>query len=185
MAKSLPFSISGSRLVEPVLGTELVLGDEATGPFESFEVGGHIIPGGANIPALFVTPGTTIKAALEAIASALDAGSGVVTPKTAAYPIVAADNYNTFTNEGAAGDPALRQLTLPSAVKDLTFRFYCQDASGLQIKAAAGDTIRVGGSVSAVAGTMTLNDVGTWITLTAINATEWIGHDSLGLVDVV
>ena len=81
------------------------------------------------------------------------------------------DVHKVFTNEGATAET---HITLNTAVAGKTFAFFVQDADGLQINAGAGDTIRIGGSVSATAGFISSTTVGDFVTLVAINSTEWV-----------
>jgi hypothetical protein len=87
-----------------------------------------------------------------------------------------------FTNEGAS---ALIVFNLPTAVTNTTtggyyYNFFVQDADGLQVVAAAGDTIRVGPSVSAAAGNIQSTTIGSSIRLHCINATEWVCEAVVG-----
>jgi hypothetical protein len=81
------------------------------------------------------------------------------------------------TNEGATGEV---NLVLPSAVANMSITFVCQDADGIKATAATGDTIRIGGSVSAAAGNVASTTIGSVVDLVAINATEWIAKYSSG-----
>lgn len=82
-----------------------------------------------------------------------------------------------LTNEGTT---ARNYNTLPSAAAGMSFEFVVQDADGMRIVAAAGDTIRVAGSVSAAAGYIQNATVGSAIRLLAVNATEWIAVNYVG-----
>jgi len=89
---------------------------------------------------------------------------------------------NFITNEGAS---AIIVFNLPTAVTNTTtggyhYSFYVQDVDGLQIVAAAGDTIRVGGLVTAAAGNISSTVIGSCITLQCINATEWVCESIIG-----
>jgi hypothetical protein len=99
------------------------------------------------------------------------AGSGA--PNVLAAP----ESRKLLTNEGAGAEA---YHTLPAAAAGLGYSFYCQTASGIRIVAAAGDTIRLGPSVSAAAGFVRSEVVGSALTLVAINATEWV---ALAIVD--
>jgi len=88
------------------------------------------------------------------------------------------DRDNFFTNEGAS---ALQVFTLPSAAQNFTYTFHVQDADGLQVTAAAGDTIRIGGSVSAAAGNTSSVSIGSCIKLQCINVTEWVAVSVVGV----
>lgn len=84
---------------------------------------------------------------------------------------------NTYSNEGAA---AIVPFTLPSARVGYKFAFIVQDADGIRVTAASGDTIRINGSVSAAAGKIESTTVGSVVELLAINATEWVATRSSG-----
>ena len=76
-----------------------------------------------------------------------------------------------LTNEAAAG---AINFTLPTATAGLTYEFYIQAAQELKVTAAAGDTIRNAGTVSAAAGDIKASTVGNLVKIVAINGTEWI-----------
>ena len=104
-----------------------------------------------------------------------------VEAKTATYNIDATnDQGRTFTNEGSAGLASARPFNLPTAVAGESFTFVTQDADLLRVVAAAGDTIRLGRTVSAVAGNIESTAIGDVIELIAINATEWIARSIVG-----
>ena len=105
-------------------------------------------------------------------------GQVFVDPRTAASVTVSADVSRTaFTNEGAT---AQVNFNLPTAAANLEYTFVVQDTDGIQITAAAGDTIRVAATVSAAAGTAAASTVGNVLRLVAINATEWIAVSVIG-----
>ena len=106
-----------------------------------------------------------------------DVEANTTTPKT----IVAAESRRLFTNEGATVEIV---HNLPSAVKDLEYSFCVQDADGIQINAAAGDTIRLANQVSIAAGFVESAVVGSCVRLVAINATEWVAENIVGVWDV-
>lgn len=87
------------------------------------------------------------------------------------------DSWTAFTNEGAT---TLINFSLPSAAAGMQYTFIVQDADGIQVDAAGGDTIRIAGSVSAAAGNIASTTIGSTVTLLAINVTEWIAISSLG-----
>lgn len=87
------------------------------------------------------------------------------------------DNNVVFSNEGAT---ALNVNNLPTAVAGLHYRYAVQDADGIQIVASAGDTIRIAGSVSSVAGNIQSTVIGSTVHLIAINATEWVSFATNG-----
>lgn len=82
------------------------------------------------------------------------------------------ETYTLLTNEGTGAE---NHHDLPSAVAGLNFTFVVQDADGIQINAATGDTIRIGASVTATGGDIASATIGDIITLHCINTTEWIG----------
>ena len=100
-----------------------------------------------------------------------------VTLKTASYTVSVNETNALLTNEGAT---ASVPFTLPAAADGLQYQFCVQDADGLTITAAAGDTIRISSSVTAAAGTVTSTAIGSCVTLKAINATEWFAVSSIG-----
>ena len=85
--------------------------------------------------------------------------------------LAASETRRLLTNEGAAAE---NYHTLPTAAAGLEFIFYVQDGDGIRVVANAGDTIRIGASVSAAAGFVRNATVGSVLHLVAINATEWI-----------
>lgn len=91
--------------------------------------------------------------------------------------IAAAESGSVFTNEGAT---ALNYHTLPTATAGLVYTFYVQDTDGIRVVANTGDTIRIDTSVSASAGYAESTTVGSSVTLTAINATEWVATSVIG-----
>lgn len=91
--------------------------------------------------------------------------------------LVSSESRKLLTNEGATAEA---YNTLPSAAAGMEFAFAVQDADGLRVVAAAGDTIRLAGSVSAVAGFVRSTVIGSALILTAINATEWVALSVAG-----
>jgi len=91
--------------------------------------------------------------------------------------ITAAESRSVFTNEGAT---ALNYHTLPTAAAGLVYTFYVQDTDGIRVVANTGDTIRIDTAVSAAAGYAESTTVGSSVTLTAINATEWVATSVIG-----
>ena len=104
-----------------------------------------------------------------------------VVAKTLSGSITVAQNKSTFTNEGASGSVS---LTLPTAASRLSYTFYKQANQTFKVIANSGDTLRIAGSVSALAGNVELDSVGTSITILAINSTEWITTALIGSVTV-
>ena len=87
------------------------------------------------------------------------------------------ESRKLLTNEGAT---ARNDHDLPSAVAGVAYTFVVQDSDGMRINAAAGDTIRIAGSVSAAAGYIESTTIGDAVTVVAINATEWVATNLVG-----
>jgi len=84
--------------------------------------------------------------------------------------LTADETQKIFTNEGAT---ALNAHELPAAAPGITYTFVVQDADGIQVRAAAGDTIRIGANESATNGIISSTTVGEAVILVAINTTQW------------
>lgn len=100
----------------------------------------------------------------------------VVTNTGTATP-AATDSNALYTNEGDADGSV---ITLPTAAAGYSFTVYVQTAQTITVTANAGDTIRIANSVTAAAGSITSNVVGSSVTLEAINATEWVATAVVG-----
>ena len=118
---------------------------------------------------------------MDARVMALESATAAASPTTIAVThsrtLSASETGSSVTNEGAASAIV---VTLPSAVTDLTFRFYVQVAQTLEVVAGDGDTIRIGADVTAAGGSITSNTVGHSVVLVAVNNAEWIGFGSAG-----
>lgn len=110
-----------------------------------------------------------VSAPIDTIVFVPDAGRGTAYYHDGSDWVPIADRL--ITNEGTVG---IQVENLPTAALGLVFTYYVQDADGFQINAAAGDTIRLSGSVSATAGSISSTSVGSAVTLNAINDTEWV-----------
>jgi len=97
----------------------------------------------------------------------------LVAIKVAAYPIVIGDSETVFTDEGAAGAPAARALTLPIPQAGLEYTFISKSGNDIEVIAQGGTTIRIAAGVSIAGGNIVSNAIGDTVTLLAINATEW------------
>lgn len=84
--------------------------------------------------------------------------------------LTATESGTVLTNEGATAE---NYHTLPTAVAGYQFTFICQDVDGIRVVANTGDTIRVIDKVTAAAGYLSSTTIGSYVTLVAINATEW------------
>ena len=100
-----------------------------------------------------------------------------VTAQPAGGTLSGESSGTTQTNEGAT---SLSLFTLPGAAAGRVFSFVVQDSDGIRVNAAEGDTIRVGRNVSSTAGRIDCLDMGSVITLVAINSTEWIATSMVG-----
>ena len=96
---------------------------------------------------------------------------------TTTRAVLSTESGTTFTNEGATAEIP---FNLPTAVAGLWYTFIVQDADGIQVNAASGDTIRIAASVSAAAGLCESATIGNTVTLCAINATEWVATSVIG-----
>lgn len=94
--------------------------------------------------------------------------------------LVATESGTVLTNEGVTAE---NYHTLPSAVAGYKFTFVVQDADGIRITASGGDTIQpiAGTAASAAGGFIRCATLGAFITLVAINATEWVSVGSAGV----
>lgn len=91
---------------------------------------------------------------------------------------LAADDCNRVNvNDGAAGQVT---MNLPLAADGLVFPFLVTDASGFQLVAQVGETIRIGGLVSSGGGTCTSATIGSWLLLWGRTGVGWI---SMGPTD--
>jgi hypothetical protein len=94
-----------------------------------------------------------------------------VVVRTTALSVAANQTRALFTNEGATAQVV---FTLPTAAANYKYTFVVQDADGVRVTAASGDTIRIAGTATAAAGYIESTTIGNTVTLVAINATEWI-----------
>lgn len=131
---------------------------------------------GATNPAIYVkrsgTATTTGWVPLAVIGTTL-----TVEPVTDTKVPATSESGEVYTNEGDADGAT---ITLPAAANGLTYTALVQTAQTLTVTASAGDTIRLGSSVTAAAGSITSNVVGSSVTLVAINATEWAATAVVG-----
>jgi len=96
--------------------------------------------------------------------------------------LLASESGKTISN---VGTPAENYNTLPSASAGLRFTFICEDANGIRVTAAAGDTVRIVGDVSAAAGYARSTTIGSAVTFVAVDDTQWIAISALGTWTVV
>lgn len=92
-------------------------------------------------------------------------------------PPGSAESGTVYTNEGAAEGAT---LTLPAAAPGQYVTCIIQAARALVVTAGAGDTIRLGGAVTAAGGSVTSAVVGATLVLLAINTSEWVATAVVG-----
>lgn len=117
-----------------------------------------------------------LEARLAAIESSA-ATAATVIRVTIGRVLTSDDDGSTVTNQGAGGAVT---VVLPSAVSPMTMRFYVQTAQTLTVTANAGDTIRIGDNVTAQAGSIASDVVGSLVYLVAVNDAEWISFETAG-----
>lgn len=100
-----------------------------------------------------------------------------VVPNTGTAQPSPNESCSVITNEGDANGSVIE---LPTAQAGLVVTAVVQTAQTVTITANTGDTIRINTSVTAAAGSITSSAVGSTITLTAINATEWVATSTIG-----
>lgn len=100
---------------------------------------------------------------------------------TSGAPSSVTANGEFITNEGATEEA---YNALPTAAANKTATFYCKDGDGIRIVANSGDTIRLLDSVTPAAGYIRTTQVGAVVTLVAINGTEWVNKELLGIWEV-
>jgi hypothetical protein len=107
-------------------------------------------------------------------------GIAPVTKVTAAQSLQPNMSGAVFSNEGAA---ALVPFTLENLQFDITgsiYDFYVQNAFGIEIRAFAGDTIRVGTAVTPAGGKITCLVPGGFVRLQSLNLIEWVATGVIG-----
>jgi hypothetical protein len=103
----------------------------------------------------------------------------VVTAKTSDYSVVTANKSTMFTNVGAGGTV---NFTLPTAAVGLQYDFCRVANQSVTVIAGASTTIRLGAAVTASAGNISLDAVGSCARLVAISTTEWYIDSATGTV---
>jgi hypothetical protein len=101
----------------------------------------------------------------------------VVEAHTADDTLLVGESGSVHTNAAAGGTVA---LTLPAAAAGQTFTFKLMAAQALRITPAAGDAIYIGASAGAAAEYWYADAVGETVTLTAVDATNWIADSYIG-----
>ena len=135
---------------------------------------------GSDVALTFSAPpvaGQALVAISPTAASWLNPFPTVTAQTTTPKALTAIQTNSIWTNEGASAEI---NFTLPNAGGGNVFTFIVANVNGIKVTAAAGDTIRILGNVSAAAGTIEAATVGDTLTIAAINATEWVATASHG-----
>lgn len=103
-------------------------------------------------------------------AGSMIAGIAPAAPLIGATNLLASQSGAMFTNTGAV---AVVPLTLPVAALGLVYGFAVTDIDGIRVIAQAGQTIRVGATVSAAGGRIDATAIGSVVWLSAVSLTEW------------
>lgn len=101
-------------------------------------------------------------------------GGGSTINLTANTTLVSGASNNAYTNDGAA---SLIEVTLPAAAAGLKFTFLVSDPDGFKLIAAGSDVIRIAGSETPPAGSMTSTQQGGAVVLYG-RAGGWIAASS-------
>lgn len=108
----------------------------------------------------------------------LIAGFTTTEAHTADFTLTADNTGGSFSNDGATG---LVTFHLPAAQANLIYTFVCNDADGIAIDAAGTNTIRIGTIVSSAGGVATSTQVGSVLTLSGVNDSEWSATTVIGV----
>lgn len=106
------------------------------------------------------------------------------TNSTSDRTLTVGESGGLFTNQGASGT-VIFTVPTPSASADIDYRFHVRAAHLLRIKMPTGVTIRHGSSISATAGYMEINAVGSSVEIRSFSATEYEVMTSVGTWTVV
>jgi len=131
---------------------------------------------------ILVGSGQTIPADMPGVltSGATYNGRGMSTPQPTGGALAANLSGALFTNEGATAISVFTLPPLDTLTWGSNFSFYIQNAFGIRIVAAAGDTIRVAATASAAAGNVSATVIGNSIKLESINGTEWVATAVVG-----
>lgn len=98
-------------------------------------------------------------------------GFGLVTAKTVSDTLTAAQSYQVFTNEGAAG-PVI--LTLPTPAAGLQFTAAVVASQTLILDVTGSVVIALGPGIESTAGgQISANEPGAFVVLKCLSATRW------------
>lgn len=104
-------------------------------------------------------------------------GFGIAVAYTSDDALVAADNFQISTNNGAAGSVT---LDLPAAVNGLQFSFVCMVAQDFIVQASGTDIIYLADTESVPGGIVSANTIGSAITLVYAGPGKWVALFSNG-----
>jgi hypothetical protein len=104
-------------------------------------------------------------------------GSPLFVTKTSNYTVTSGDSGTTFDNFAAVAEV---DFQLPNAVRGQTYHFCVATAQIVKLLAGATATININGVVSAAQGTAAASVVGSFVTVYALNATQWIARSVTG-----
>lgn len=128
------------------------------------------------------SPAITIddKGRITQVASGSSLGTQTILHKTSDYSILPAESGIYYSNEGSSGTVV---LSLPDVVAGLTYKFCVAASHVFQIVASGASRIHNGAYVTALGGSIQASMVGSFISLVAINAIDWIAEESVGVWD--
>lgn len=111
-------------------------------------------------------------AASAVLAAAIAAGENRVNVTAASTTLVDTDNGKTYNNKTAAVET---NITPPAAAAS-NFKVTLENMSsnGMRFTVPAGSVIYFGGNVSSSGGSLVFSDIGTSVTLSRSNSTDWI-----------
>ncbi|TAJ91005.1 hypothetical protein [Reyranella sp.] len=104
-------------------------------------------------------------------------GFGIVSTKTVSGTLIAAQSYQTFTNEGASGAVT---LTLPTPIAGLEFGFVVVVAQSLVIDVGGSVVIALGEITSSAGGNVSSSSPYSALTLKAVSSTLWVSASQIG-----
>ncbi len=121
----------------------------------------------------------TTQHTLATIATVTSQGfTAAVDVRVGSHTLAATDSGAVYTDLDTG---AQQQFNLPAAVKGLIYTFVVEDsATGIQVVADTGDTIRVAGSVTSSGGNIVSSAVGDTVVLVALDGDKWFATSSHG-----
>jgi hypothetical protein len=127
--------------------------------------------------------GATIRQISSAINQLIRLTAGFTTTEahTVGFSLGAANTGQSFSNDGAT---ALVTFQLPPVQANLVYTFVVNDTDGLAVDAYGTNTIRIGTLISAAGGVATSTQVGSVLTVSGVNDTEWNATVVVGTWDL-